>query len=297
MRLLRRLGFWINYNKVEGPSQRLVFLGILLDTVRMRLELPLDKIKNIKDILGSALKREKLSKRYLQHICGKLNYASQCIYGGRFFLRRLLDCTCKLAKPWHRTRNTAAMKADMTWWLNYMDTFNGKVDMVDSRPVTPVFIDSCQIAAGAFYKGHCVYTPWLSLWPEVANHHINYKEVLALEPAVTHWASWWRNRKVYVYSDNQAAVAIINRGSCRDCLIMQSHRRIFWLSATYNFRLKAVYIPGKENIISDAISRSHEPHLFKMLCSFLNHYWNINVFSSFHSQIPDVACRMNWITP
>jgi hypothetical protein len=86
MCLLHLLDFWINYNKVEGPSQRLVFLGILLDTVDMWLELPLDKTKNIKDITGSALK------------------------------------------------------------LNYKDTFNGKVDMVDSRTVNLVFIDSCQIA-------------------------------------------------------------------------------------------------------------------------------------------------------
>ena len=37
--LLRKLGFWINYNKVEGPCQRLTFLGITLDTVAMTMSL------------------------------------------------------------------------------------------------------------------------------------------------------------------------------------------------------------------------------------------------------------------
>jgi hypothetical protein len=88
------------------------------------------------------------------------------------------------------------MKADIAWWLRNMDTFNGNVDMVDPRPVAPLYIYSCDIAAGAFYQGHGIYTPWNSLWLEVAKHHINFKEVLALEPAVTHWARWWRNKKV-----------------------------------------------------------------------------------------------------
>ena len=35
-----QLGFHINYNKVEGPSQSLTFLGIHMDTVSMTLALP-----------------------------------------------------------------------------------------------------------------------------------------------------------------------------------------------------------------------------------------------------------------
>ena len=38
--LLRALGFHINYSKLEGPGQRLVFLGITLDTAKMTLEIP-----------------------------------------------------------------------------------------------------------------------------------------------------------------------------------------------------------------------------------------------------------------
>ena len=73
--------------------------------------------------------------------------------------------------------------------------------------------------------------------------HINYKEVMALEPAVAAWGYLWRNRKVYVHCDNQAAVAIINKGTCRNDLVMDSLRRIYWASAIGNFRLKAVYHP------------------------------------------------------
>ncbi|CAC5385457.1 unnamed protein product [Mytilus coruscus] len=49
IQLLRKLGFYINWNKVEGPSQRLIFLGILIDTcgeeLRARLYSSVQKYK------------------------------------------------------------------------------------------------------------------------------------------------------------------------------------------------------------------------------------------------------------
>ncbi len=94
--------------------------------------------------------------------------------------------------------------------------------------------------------------------PECNNLHINFKEVLALEPAVQQWGPLFRNKKLIVHCDNQAAVAIINRGSCHNPVVMQSLRRIFWLYVKYNFRLTASYIKGRENVLADAVSRLHE---------------------------------------
>ena len=149
------------------------------------------------------------------------------------------------------------MRADINWWLLFLPTFNGCMPMVEERPACPVSIDACGLAAGAHYLGSWLYTPWEA---EVRdNLHINHKEVLALEPAAAFWAPHWRNRKVYVHSDNQAAVAIINRGSSKHPAVMDSLRRVFWLSAIYNFRLRAVYYPGSSNFLADAVSRLHEP--------------------------------------
>ena len=40
---------------------------------------------------------------------------------------------------------------------------------------------------------------------------------------------------------------------------MQWLRQLFWLSATYNFRVTSRYIPTVANTLTDAISRIHEP--------------------------------------
>ncbi len=123
--------------------------------------------------------------------------------------------------------------------------------------MTPICIDSCPVAASACFGNLFAYTPWYGI-PECENLHINFKEVLALEPAIQEWFPHLANKKVIVHCDNQAAVAIINPGSYTNPVVSQSLRRIFWWSVIYNFRLLAIYIPGKSNVLADAVSILHE---------------------------------------
>ena len=281
--LLRKLRFAINYNKVCGPTQRLTFLGIVMDSVKMTLELPQEKLDELRLLLQKSISCPKLTKRQLQSIAGKLNWATQCVYGGRFYLRRLQSKINSLSSPWHRTRVTAPMRADMQWWLDFIHVFNGTTPMVERRPITPVHIDACPVAGGAVYLNDYVYIPW-TLWPGTENLHINFKETLSLEPAINKWAPLWSNKKVIINCDNQAAVGIINRGSTSNPLVMASLRRIFWLSAIYNFRIKAVYLPGIENL-ADAVSRLHEPQGIIRLHKLLT--MNKYMYSPFQNGIDD----------
>ena len=113
------------------------------------------------------------------------------------------------------------------------------------------------IAAGAFHQGDFVYKPWKA---SVAALPINYLEVLALEPAVERWAHFWTNKKVFIHCDNVTACTLINKGTCKDHTVMAALRRIFWYSAVYNFRLRAIYYPGHSNKLADCVSRLHEPN-------------------------------------
>lgn len=79
--------------------------------------------------------------------------------------------------------------------------------------------------------------------------------MLALEPAAHLWAPAWANKVIYVHSDNQCAVAVINRGTSREPTVMSSLRRVAWLAAIWNFDFKAVYYPGEHNVMADALSR------------------------------------------
>ncbi len=99
IRLLRELGLCISWNKVEGPTQSLTFLGIGIDTVDLTLHLPRDKLLDLKDVLVSFTERTRASRRQLQQLAGKLNWACQVVRGGRTYLRRVLDSTLTSCSP------------------------------------------------------------------------------------------------------------------------------------------------------------------------------------------------------
>ncbi len=136
--------------------------------------------------------------------------------------------------------------ADVHWWLDYLEVFNGKTKIINDREGTSLTIDACNKAAGGVYGPSFFHLPW-DRWPGSEDLHINVKEVLALEPAVLLWGSSWEGKTVYVHSDNQCAVAVITKGSSQNKDIMASLRRVFWSSISSNFRLRARYYPGVDN--------------------------------------------------
>ncbi len=49
------------------------------------MKIPQDKIQDLEKTLRDMAGKSKVSKKALQSLVGKLNFATQCIYGGRFW--------------------------------------------------------------------------------------------------------------------------------------------------------------------------------------------------------------------
>ena len=65
---------------------------------------------------------------------------------------------------------------------------------------------------------------------------------------------------------------MINKGSTRNPVVMTYLRHLFWLSATYNFIIRAVHIAGKLNTTVDHVSRLHEASHFLSFLEFLHQH-------------------------
>ena len=89
-RTFTRLGVPLSEEKTIGPSQRLEFLGITLDSTLMQASLPLDKLNRIREFLRSFLNRVSITKRELLLLLGHLNFAMRILPQGRSFIARLL---------------------------------------------------------------------------------------------------------------------------------------------------------------------------------------------------------------
>ena len=271
--LLQDLGFTLSAHKLVPPCQRLVFLGIVLDSLALTLSIPQNKLSEIKDKVKSFLCRQRATKRQLQSLAGKLNWAAKVVYGGRTFLRRILDMMNQLEESTSKRRLTLEFHRDLLWWHQFLDTFNGCCPFLEERPIVELQTDACPVAAGAFYNGDWIYSCFAIDCPSVADLHINFKETFAIVYAAIRWGRLWTNHHVIVHSDNLAAVAIINKGTTRNAKVMSHLRLLFWLSAQHNFRITARYIKGVDNDIADQISRLHEPYMFLKHISFLCQYF------------------------
>lgn len=263
--LLRRLGFHINWNKVEGPSKQIKFLGILIDTEAGILRLPQDRLSELVDLARQFLNKKRVTRRQLQALAGKLNWACQIVRGGRIYLRRIFDCIGKLKKSHHKLRLVAALRDDLLYWYRFLRVFNGKAAFPSQTPITDVYVDACNNGAGAFFRGDWLYSNWEYDWPEAAGLHINHKEALTIILAARRWAQNWANHRVIVFTDSQVARAVINKGSCHNKIVMAAIRELFWASVNYNFTLHCIYVEGKKNQIADALSRLDEPRQWERL--------------------------------
>ena len=77
--------------KQEGTSTCLPFLGIELDTVKLELRLPAEKLARLQATIGRWACKKSRQKKELESLVGLLHDASIVVRPGRTFLRRLLD--------------------------------------------------------------------------------------------------------------------------------------------------------------------------------------------------------------
>lgn len=266
--LLRKLGFMIHWGKVVDPTTCITFLGIELDSVKMALRLPEEKLLALKEELQGSLGRNRFTKRQLQSLAGRLSWAASVVKGGRVFLRRIFNTIGALRHNAHRVRITSEVRKDLLWWSNFISSFNGRSALLDQLPIECVFSDACNEGAGGSFGGDWFYLNWSQDWPQADNFHINEKEVLAVTLSAFRWAPFWRNKRIIIFSDNSVTVAALNKGTCRNDAIMKCIRNLFWLSATFNFHLTARHLPGILNIAADSASRLATPGHLETLWPF-----------------------------
>ena len=107
---------------------------------------------------------------------------------------------------------------------------------------------------------------WLQFrWPgEWGGRNITLKEILPVVLACAIWGQEWKGTTVVAHVDNQGAVAVLNAGYSKEGQIMHLMRCLFFITTWCQFRLRAVYIPGRMNQAADAISRDDLTRFFSL---------------------------------
>ena len=85
------LGVPLAADKLEGPSDGLIFLGIEIDTRAGQLRLPADKLSQLRDLLAQWQPRRSCQRRQLESLVRTLHYACFVVKSRRAFLRQIID--------------------------------------------------------------------------------------------------------------------------------------------------------------------------------------------------------------
>ena len=269
--LLRSLGFSVNMkpHKTIFPSQVCNFLGVCLDSVRMEARLDDAKLANTLELLRRVLRKKAIKRRDLESVAGKLNWIARVVYGGRTFLRCIIDAVHSVSHPSHYIHITGGLRQDLQWYQDFLPQFNGKTALVSSRPLSPLLFStdaSSSSGYGAFLQGG-----YISLSFAAAAIHVH--EIFALLIACRTWPDALSGLFLCCRIDNQVVVSAVNKGTAKGefgPLMMTYLRELFWLSATLDFRLTARYITSKDNILADALSRDDWPCFYLHLRQFIS---------------------------
>jgi hypothetical protein len=163
-------GLVVNPSKTEGPSQRISFLGIQLDSVAQTLSCTSERVAELTTLLTEASQSSRLRLASLRTLIGKLSFAAKVLPGARPFMRRMLDLQQAGVDMLHtRTRDLSSdrlrlalrrhlvidmdpgFRDDAAFWLLHLREWNGtqRWRAATTAPVT--FATDASLGGWGFY--------------------------------------------------------------------------------------------------------------------------------------------------
>ena len=257
--------FPVNMEKTYWGTTRMVFLGMLIDTVLQMVFVPVEKVEKATQMINEILnnKKHKATLLQIQRICGFLNFLGKSVVPGHAFTRRLYRLTSDLEgklKPHHHLTVSAETRSDLIMWKKFLEN-----PLVYSRPF--FHFDRFNLserlnfytdASGVIRFGGLCSNSWMmEVWDQEflsKKPSIEYQELFALVAAVVQWIGRYPNRKLTIFCDNQMVCKMVKATStsCRNCMVLI---RIMLLSCLeHNVQISAKYVRSVDNELADSLS-------------------------------------------
>ena len=124
LKTFEQLGLPVAWDKLEGPSSCLTFLGFELDSVRNEIRLPRRKLKDIRKEVQEWIGKKSCRKE-LESLIGRLGYASRVVKPGKTFMCHLFEALAGARHSHYHIRLGTAVRSDTPWWHTFVDGWNG----------------------------------------------------------------------------------------------------------------------------------------------------------------------------
>ena len=257
--LLTNLGFIINYSKsITTPTQKIEYLGLLVDSTSLHLSLPGEKLHQIRMEVNQIKQKSHITARQLAQLIGKLNATAQAVLPAPLFYRSLQGDLQRALSSNNQDYNTLLSlsplsQEELSWWQEKLAHWNGK-PLLHRQKSMIIESDASLQGWGAVCNGTRTGGPWSQLEQQM---HINCLELLAATLAVKSFVKDQKGISVLLQLDNQTAVAYINNlGGTVSPQLMDLAKALWLWALSRDLVLSVEYIPGATNCVADVESRT-----------------------------------------
>lgn len=259
--LFRMLGVEFKESKCQwDPVCQKRHLGVLVDTTRGQFLIPRDKIAAISALANKLRIKRVVVARELARFCGVAISVHLAFPLARFFLTSLY-ADLRQKRSWRdHIRLSPQALLDLEAWGNIGRLQGGDLNP-DARPFHGTLATDASLTGWG-----ATYTPVGTGVPRLARGffdreflHINIREMQAVERALrSFFPSCCRrtdSRRIKLMVDSQVVLYCIKAMTSHSPSLMAPLRRLQAVCTTRHILLQPEYIPSKDNLTPDRLSR------------------------------------------
>ena len=110
-------------SKACGCCTRMIFLVIIVDTIKMTLELDENRLAELRKLREEWGTKTHASLKQVQSLVGVLSFVSSCIRQARPFFSRVLNFLREMQN--RGTKIPVEVRKDIAWWKEIAPLYNG----------------------------------------------------------------------------------------------------------------------------------------------------------------------------
>ena len=269
VRLITDVGFITHEQKsVLVPTQQIIFLGNLIDSVSMTVTLPKEKVANIVQACSELQNMTFAKIRQVARVLGLMVSTFSAVEFAplhyRVIERQKILSLQNMKGDFDSWMNVCkGIKNELQWWIDNLG--HQKRRLIHANPSLVITCDASNDGWGAVCEQNEIGGRWRDL--EYQNH-INYLELLAVSHALRSFCKSIENCHVQVRSDNTCAVTYLNNMGGRIEHLNALANDIWSWCCQKNIWLSATHIPGVDNS-ADKFSREFQDNTEWMLNTML----------------------------
>ena len=257
--LTNSLGFVINQEKSSlSPTQSFEYLGMLFDTQAFTVQPTLARRQRLQDSVLRLRGAKAATARQLAAVLGQMESLAPLLPLGRLH-KRPLQRHFRLqwsqsTEDWDQLISLGQWYVRATdHWL-YPEFLSSTVPIVRPVPTVELYTDASLQGWGGHVDSLSVSGCWTHTEKLL---HINRLELEATFRSLQAFEQFLKGKTVRLFTDNTTVACYVNKeGGARSThLGLRTEDMLFWCQSR-GISLSARHIPGKLNIVADALSRS-----------------------------------------